>query len=89
VEWLEQIVTEGRATSLGGNGYPCTYTIKASVLVGALRAGAPNISPGEQVIVGDDYIARSGTVTDFRIDWAVLGECPPDEELFVEAWDLS
>ena len=37
----------------------------------------------------NDYIARSGTVTDFEIDWSVLNERPPDEELFIEAWDLS
>ena len=39
--------------------------------------------------MGEDYVTRSGTVTDCEIDWAALGECPPDEELFIEAWDLS
>jgi hypothetical protein len=89
LEWLERLVAEGRATSLGGNGYPYTYKISASSLAEALRAGAPNIRPGKSVIVGEDYITRDGTVTGFEIDWDALGECPPEEELFVEAWDLS
>ncbi|HZZ82201.1 MAG TPA: hypothetical protein VFE62_27130, partial [Gemmataceae bacterium] len=75
--------------SLGGNGYPFTYKIKASVLAAALRAGAPNIVPGESVIVGEDYVTRSGTVRDFEVDWSALDECPPGEELSLEAWDLS
>jgi hypothetical protein len=87
--WLELLVANGRASFLGGAGYPYTYRIKASVLAEALQAGAPYTTPRDQLIVGEDYVARSETIRDFRIDWTALHECPPDEELFLEAWDLS
>jgi hypothetical protein len=87
--WLEKLVTEGCASNLGGNGYPLSYKIMASILVETLRSGLHRPGPGGSVIIGEDYITRSGTVTDFEIDWVLLDECLPDEELFIEAWDLS
>lgn len=89
LEWLEQLVEEGRATSLGGDGYPYRFTIAASVLIDILRAGMPSAGAGLQVIVGEEYLTRSGTVTDFGINLDALGECPPNENLFIEVRDLS
>ena len=89
LEWIEELVSAGRALCLGGNGYPLTYKVRAPILAEALRSGVPRPGVGGTVIVGEDYATRGGTVTDFEIDWAVLDACRADEEVLVEAWDLS
>lgn len=89
LKWLDDLVSTGRAVSLGGDGYPLSYRIAASELAAAVGSGPPALGPQVGVIVGEDYIARSGAVTDFEIDWDVLNACPRNEELHIEAWDLS
>ncbi len=37
--WAEALVAEGLAKSLGGNGYPYSYTITAAVLVEKIKSG--------------------------------------------------
>ena len=86
LDWLDQLVKEGRATDLGGNGYPNRYEISVGVLVPLLSKGLPaNSSP---LVIGDDYVLPegwSGSVT-WRQDPAT---CRASDTLFLEVWDQS
>jgi len=86
-KWLDALVVQGKAVSLGGNGYPLTYKAPASVIASQLATGPPRHSG--PVTVGDDYFLPSGWTGDFKLDQSELAKCSPDEELIIEAWDLS
>lgn len=36
LDWIDAIVAEGKATSLGGNGYPIRYTFQAKHLLAGI-----------------------------------------------------
>ena len=77
LDWLKELVKDGKAVDLGGNGYPCRYTATAEYLFPRL-SGMP---PG----------AKSDSER-WKVVWSsasVVAECRPDEWLIVEAWDQS
>ena len=86
LDWLDQLVKEGKATDLGGNGYPNRYTITVGVLFPNLTNGSPkNRSP---LVIGDDYVLPSGW--NGKVTWQVAPDsCNPDDTLFLEVWDQS
>lgn len=86
-EWLDDLVSQGAATDLGGNGYPNRYTVRAGALVAMLRDGLPK-HDGPPVI-GDDYFLPGGWTGNAKIDIARLESLDPIELLLVEAWDQS
>jgi len=85
LDWIENLVSEAKAEDLGGNGYPLYYKAKAQFILEALALDAPK-NKG-QTIIGDDYVMQS----DWRseIDTSKIAKCDPDQQLIVEAWDLS
>ena len=87
--WLDTLVKEGRAVSLGGTGYPCRYTVTAAVLASTISSGPPRHTGPTPLIMSEDRALPAGGFADFEFDQAALAECTPDEELIVDAWDLS
>jgi hypothetical protein len=86
-EWLDDLVSKGLATDLGGDGYPNRYSVPAGVLVAVLTNGIPK--HGGPLVLGDDYVLPSGWTADARIDIARMRSIDPCEVLVVEAWDQS
>ena len=87
-DWLDQMVTEGKATLLGFNG---GYPIKYSTTLQDLRprlATQPESYEGP-VVIGEDYIMPSGWRDSMTHNSEVLSTCRPDEELIIDAWDQS
>ena len=85
LDWIENLVSEAKAEDLGGNGYPLYYKAKAQFILEALALDVPK-NKG-QTIIGDNYVMPS----DWRseIDTSKIAKCDPDQQLIVEAWDLS
>lgn len=86
-KWLDDLVSKGVASDLGGDGYPIRYTVPAGILVAVLGEGPPK--HGGPVVIGDDYILPGGWTGNVRIDIARMKELDPSEILLVEAWDQS
>lgn len=87
IKWLNALVAEGKAKNLGGDGYPLTYKTSTSVIAAQLATEPPK-HPGP-VTIGEDYYLPSEWTGDFELDKSELARCSPDEELLIEAWDLS
>jgi hypothetical protein len=87
INWIEQLVQEGKATDHGGYGYPSKYTLTADVLLPILNAGLPtNDSP---IVIGDDYVLPAKWSGEIIWDNAVASACKPDDVLTIHAWDQS
>ena len=87
LKWLDDLVKEGKAIDLGGNGYPNLYSITLDVVLPILLRGLPaNDSP---VVIGDDYVLPQGWNGKLEINEAELVDCPSGESLVIEAWDQS
>jgi hypothetical protein len=87
LSWIEDLVKEGNAVSLGGDGYPIRYLIKTKVLRSVLHKGfqAQDSLP----VIGDNYYLPSGYNSNIHISTELFADCSDDEELVVTAWDLS
>ena len=85
LDWIENLVSEAKAEDLGGNGYPLYYKAKAQFILEALALDVPKNK--DQTIIGDDYVMPSDWRSD--IDTSKIAKCDPDQQLIVEAWDLS
>ena len=85
--WLDDLVKAGRATCLGGDGYPLRYTANSTTVAAAISHGPPHHKG--PVVLGEDYITPSGWIDGVVVDRSKLDACAPDEELLIEAWDLS
>lgn len=86
-EWLDKLAEEGKAESLGGNGYPFRYTTIARNVLPQIELGPPaeKTSP----VIGEDYSLPKnwgGKATIYR---ERIRQCGSDEELVIEAWDQS
>lgn len=86
-DWLDDLVREGLAVGLGGNGYPMTYTLPASTLRRRLIDGLPRPTGG--AVVGSDYVLPAGWLGKLRIDIRRLAALPSNSVLTIEAWDQS
>ena len=85
LDWIENLVSEAKAEDLGCNGYPLYYKAKAQFILEALALDVPKNTG--QTIIGDDYVMPSDWRSD--IDTSKIAKCDPDQQLIVEAWDLS
>lgn len=83
LDWLDELVQEGRAVALGGDGYPVEYAVRASGVLPTILAGAP--------LARALWASGGVTAPDGRTEIApdVIGACRPDEWLIVQAWDES
>lgn len=87
LKWLDQLVKDGYASDLGGNGYPCKYSVTAGVLLPIITASLPsNNSP---LVIGDDYVLPEGWSGDITWNREATLACQPDDILTIEAWDQS
>lgn len=87
LKWLDQLVKDKKAIDLGGNGYPCKYSVAAGVLLPIIKGGLPaNDSPQ---VFGDDYVLPEGWSGDIEWNQHEVVSCRSGDQLLVEAWDQS
>jgi hypothetical protein len=72
LSWLVEPEKTGKAVDLGGNGFPCTYTVIAECVV--------------PLIVKEDEFSHK-LLGKPAADRTALAQCRLDEWLIVEAWD--
>jgi hypothetical protein len=77
LDWLDELVTEGKAIFLGGDGYPCRYTSTAEYLFPRIV----DLPPGAKSDWEGWKVVWSST--------ALVAQCRLDEWLTVKAWDQS
>lgn len=87
LEWIDALVKAGDAVNLGGDGYPFRYTATAAILRPLLTDGPPNARNAWVSEPGDILTGNWAGKT--VLDHVALAQCPPDEELLIEAWDES
>jgi hypothetical protein len=87
LEWIGELVIEGKAIDLGGNGYPSCYTAIAEHLIPHILNGPPG-ARGVWALGSTDTINEKWE-GETVIDRAAVGDCRPDEWLMIEAWDES
>jgi hypothetical protein len=87
LDWLDQLVKDGLAQDLGGNGYPNKYSAKAAVLLPKIVPILPN-NEGKFVL-GDNYVLSGNEHWGIKINQSKIDACSPDEILLIEAWDES
>ena len=87
LQWLDELVKAGKAINLGGNGYPCRYTLQAANLVPKIIDEPPEANQtwvhGEGDVLTEKWQGRT------VVDKAVGAQCLPQEWLLVVAWDES
>jgi len=87
LDWLQELVKEGKAIDLGGNGYPSQYTAPARELLPHISVHPPGAREHWLSEPGDVLTAKWAGKT--VIDTTAVAQCRPDEWLIVEAWDES
>ena len=80
-QWLDDMVKEGLANDLGGNGYPSSYELALSVLLTKIVPTPP--SEEGAPVIGDDYVSISGN-SSFKLNTDEIKDI-----VRVEAWDQS
>jgi hypothetical protein len=88
LDWLDDLVKQGLAEDLGGNGYPCYYSAKAEIILPKIISSPP-INENAKVTLGEDYILDTKDSWDVKINQNQIKNCQPAEILTIEAWDLS
>ena len=85
LDWIDNLVSEGKAEDLGGNGYPDYYKVQAQFVLNALATDTPK-NEGQTIM--DDKNVNS---PDWRskIDTSEIVKLKPNQQLIIEAWDLS
>ncbi len=87
LDWISELAKEGKATSLGGNGYPLRYTAQASILLPEVAEHPPGAR--EHWVAGPNDVLTEKWDGKTTIDEASISDCDPSEWLIVEAWDES
>lgn len=87
LDWVDQLVKEEKAISLGGDGYPYTFKAQTKVLKPVVFSGPPHAN----VVWGFDHgdILAPGWVGRTRIDRNAWEACDPDEWLTIVVYDES
>ena len=87
LDWLDELVKEGKAVNLGGNGYPCRFTATAEHLLPHFVNGVPEAHSTWSFEVTD--ILMKGWAGKTAINQTAIAACRPDEWLLLLAWDKS
>lgn len=87
IDWLLNLVAEGKAIQRKRGGYPNLFLAKAADIVPLIMDGPPRHR--DPVVIGDDYISKGGWTRQFELHPAQVDACGPDELLSIEAWDQS
>jgi len=87
LEWIDDLVKEGKAINLDGDGYPYWYTAQVKHLIAKIfphpfGAHDPWVC-GPYDIITDQWEGKT------TVDSATIKDCNPDEWLKVEVWDES
>ena len=85
LDWIDNLVSEGKAEDLGGNGYPDYYKVQVQFVLDALAADTPK-NEG-QIIMDDENVMSSDWRS--KIDTSAIAKLKPNQQLIIEAWDLS
>jgi hypothetical protein len=85
LDWIDNLVSESKAEHLGGNGYPDYYKVKAQVVLQALSSETPK-NKG-QTIIDDENVMSADWRS--KIDTSEIAKVKPNQQLLIEAWDLS
>ena len=85
-QWLDDLVKQGIAKSLGGNGYPNRYELPLSVLLNRITPTPP--ADNSPTVIGDDYIS-DGSISNFKFYDDVALAIDSTTMVEVEAWDQS
>ncbi len=83
--WLDQLAKDGGVIDLGGNGYPCKYSVKAGVLLPTIAAGLS--ANGSPLVIGDDYVLPERWSSDIEWRTEAVQACVGDATFVIEAWD--
>ena len=87
LDWVEQLIGEGKATHLGGNGYPFRFAAQAALVLPIFTDGPPEAREPWVTDPGDVLTSKwKGKTT---IDEEAVKSCEPGEWLIIEAWDES
>jgi hypothetical protein len=85
--WIDDLVKEGHATFLDGNGYPYHFTATASHLLPPILEGPPEANEHWTHAPSDILLENWAGKT--VLDHDAMSQCAPEEELLIEAWDES
>jgi hypothetical protein len=85
LDWIDNLVSQAKAEDLGGNGYPLYYKVKAQFVLQALVMDTPK-NKG-QTIMDDENVLSADWRS--KIDTSEIAKLKPNQELIIEAWDLS
>jgi hypothetical protein len=87
LDWISNLVRDGKATDLSVTEYPLTYLAKASDVLPLIAHGPPKYEGS--LVVGDDYEHPTGWTGDVSIHHDRIAACHPDLILLIHAWDQS
>jgi hypothetical protein len=87
LDWLRELVEEGKVVDLGGNGYPSRFTATAEVIVPRIVDAPPGARDQWLLDAGDFVTGKWEGKT--VVDGGAAGQCPAGEWLIVEVWDES
>src|SRR5687768_16772212 len=87
LDWIDELVKEGKAINLGGDGYPYRYTATAEHLIPHFVNSIPEAHSTWSYEVSDILMNEWEGKT--AIDQTAIAACRPDEWLLVLAWDES
>ena len=80
LQWLDELLKDGRAIQLWGNGYPSRYIVQAKFAFHEMLTHKPtNISVDEKEFREGDTIIHHERIK----------SCVPDDFFIVDAWDRS
>jgi hypothetical protein len=87
LNWLDDLVSQKKAVSLGGNGYPVEYTAMAGYIIPRLRDDPPGAKGVWTFDEGD--VLLPGWLGQTTKDIQAMNACRSDEWLLIQAWDES
>ena len=87
LNWIDELVEEGLAICLGGNGYPTEYTAKLEHVKASILNGPPDANQAWRHDEGDILTEKwLGKTTVYH---RAFSECSPDGWVVIQAWDES
>ena len=83
LNWIDVLVQQGLAVSLGGNGYPTEYMVKLEHIIPAILDGPPDANETWQHDPGDVLTEKwLGKTTIYH---EALTACDPDKWVVIQA----
>lgn len=88
LEWVENLVRQGSAKCLQGNGYPNRYEATLGVVLHAIRS--KGIIPKNGIwVVGDDYVQAPGFMGEVELFEENINQAAAETVVTIDAWDQS